>query len=118
MASPTATADTIKAGALRELGVLASGETASAADDDLAESKLDQLIDDMVADHACNFSKDRIPDDAILGLTYMLAYRLTGDFDAPDEMLVKISTEHHRAKRNFRSRRASVSAETTPFVNF
>ena len=118
MAAPAATGTAIKAGALRKLGVLAVGETATAADDALAESLLDDLIDDGVTRGDMNFDKDVIPDDAKRGLIVMLAWDLVDEFTVPAQLANNLSVKAGNARREFRARAAITSSETTEFTNY
>ncbi len=119
MAAPAATANAIKTGALRKLGVLAADETASAADDKLIGDALDRMIDAAGRDGDMNFYRDQIPDDAEEGLIVMLAAAVAEDFGYPASGIPALEAKASIERGKFRkdaSIGASESAVT--FVNY
>lgn len=119
MALPAATATEIKAGALRKLGALAAGETASSEDDTLAGDTLDRLLDDLETRRDIAFTKEYVPEDAVLGLTEMLASALTDSFGTPIDRADRLRLSAEAARREFRARASARSAsEPVKFTNY
>ena len=119
MSGPTATATEIKAGALVKLGVIAAGETASAADDTLAGEALDRLIDDMVAKGEAVYDKARIPDHEKRTLIIALADDLAEAFGIQAEDRDRFRIEARDARHESRRRASAKRARSiVSFVNY
>ncbi len=108
----------IKTGALRKLGVLAAGATASASDDTLAGDTLGRLLDAMYADGETWFEKDIIPESAIHGLTVLLTLALANDFGLSDSRNQTVAGEAQEVRRAFRRQGRASSTDPIQFESF
>jgi hypothetical protein len=109
---------TIKTGALRKLGVLAATETASAADDQLADGALGRLIDTLSADGDIRFHNLAIPEDAAHGLIVLLAAALADDFGVADTRAARLSAQAADERRALRIRGHAPASNDVAFRNY
>jgi len=108
----------IKTGALMKLGVLAAGETASAADDALAGEALGRVVDDLAAAGDAWFDAQHLPEDARHGLIGLLAAALADPFGLPEERAVRLAAEGAGARHALRARGGTAGGDAVQFTDY
>lgn len=82
----------LRTAVLQELGVLASGETATAADDQLVADKYSALYDMLLTEGLVTWTaSEDIPEYAETPITYMLAWLCLNPFGIVGEMAARIT---------------------------
>jgi hypothetical protein len=108
----------IKTGALLKLGVLAAGETASAADDALAAETLERLMDDLAAAGDAWFDAGHLPEEARHGLTHLLAAALADPFGLPEARTARLAAEAGGARRALRAQGRGAAGDAVRFTDY
>lgn len=108
----------IKTGALMKLGVLAAGETASAADDALAEEALERLVDDLAGAGDAWFDAQHLPEEARHGLIGLLAATLADPFGLPEARAARLAAEAAEARRALRARGTGAAGDAVRFTDY